>query len=87
MRCFVVSKNSLKKPVHFVFYISPSNCYSCIRLGLVTPVLERIKDLPARNERRMIQMFEDLKAVERNYKKITISKELQSYLGLGELGH
>ena len=65
-------------------HISLSTCYSCLHLGLVNPVLERLKSLPARNEHWTTQMFEDLKAVERKYKKIAVSKELRSYLGLAD---
>lgn len=65
-------------------HIYLSTCYSCLRLGLVNPVLERLKNLPARNEHWMTQMFEDLKAVEKKYKKIAVSKELRSYLGLAD---
>jgi hypothetical protein len=70
MRYLLVSKNLLIKPVYFAFHISLSTCFSFLRLGLVNPVLERLKSLPARNERRMTKMFEDLKAVGQKYEKI-----------------
>lgn len=45
--------------------------------------MERLKDLPARNERWLTQMYDDLKTVEKKYKRVATSKELQNYLGLG----
>jgi hypothetical protein len=46
-------------------------------------VLERLNNLPARNERWMTKMFEDLKALDKRYKKTAASDELKRYLGLG----